>query len=302
MNLRSVDLNLLTIFDAIMVEKHMTRAAARVGMTQPAMSNALARLRDLTGDPLFVRTGRGMTPTPRATALAVPVRRALELVQAGLTEKAAFDPTSSDRSFTLAIGDYCEVLFLPHVLAALEAEAPGVSLSLQSAAGATRQKELKDNSVDLVWDAAPLDGPGFRSEMLFDDTIVWIMSASHPLAGKKRPTLDDYASANHVRLDPGHTYVHNYDRFVRNLGIHRQFAVELTRIVPMAFIVAETHHVATVPNRMAKKFARFLPLAIKEVPLDLPGSPFYQSWHSSRDDDPALTWLRGRLVEMAKDF
>jgi len=302
MNLRSVDLNLLTIFDAIMVERHMTRAAARVGMTQPAISNALARLRDLTGDPLFVRTGRGMMPTPRATALAVPIRRALDLVQSGLTEKAAFDPASSDRSFTLAIGDYCEVLFLPQVLAALQEEAPGVSLSLQSPAGATLQKELKDNSVDLVWDAAPLDGPGFRSETLFDDRIVWIMSASHPLADKKRLTLDDYASASHVRLDPGHTYVHNYDRFVRNLGIHRHFAVELTRIIPMAFTVAETHHVATVPNRMAERFAQFLPLAIKRVPLDLPSSPFYQSWHGSRDDDPGHSWLRGRLVDLAKDF
>lgn len=302
MNLRSIDLNLLTIFDAIMVEKHMTRAAARVGMTQPAMSNALARLRELTGDPLFVRTGRGMMPTPRATALAVPIRRALDLVQAGLTEKAAFDPATSDRSFTLAIGDYCEVLFLPQVLAALQEEAPGVSLSLQSPAGTTLQKELKDNSVDLVWDAAPLDGPGFSSETLFDDRIVWIMSTSHPLAGKKRPTLADYASASHVRLDPGHTYVHNYDRFVRNLGVHREFAVELTRIVPMPFIVAETHHVATVPNRMAVRFAKFLPLAIKKIPLDLPSAPFYQSWHGSRDGDPGLSWLRGRLIELAQDF
>ncbi len=302
MNLRSIDLNLLTIFDAIMVERHMTRAAARVGMTQPAMSNALARLRDLTGDPLFIRTGKGMMPTPRATALAVPIRRALELVQEGLTEKAAFDPATSDRSFTLAIGDYCEVLFLPQVLAALENEAPGVSFSLQSPAGATRQKELKDNSVDLVWDAAPLDGPGFESEILFDDTIVWIMSSKHPLAKKKRPSLEDYASASHIRLDPGYSYVHNYDRYVRNLGIHRHFAVELTRIVPMAFTVAETRHVATVPNRMAQRFAQFLPLATKQVPLDLPNSPFYQSWHSSRNEDPGLIWLRQRLVELAKGF
>ncbi len=302
MNLRSVDLNLLTIFNAIMVEKHMTRAANRVGMTQPAMSNALSRLRELTGDPLFVRTGRGMMPTPRATALAIPIRRALDLVQAGLTEKAAFDPATSDRSFTLAIGDYCEVLFLPQVLSALQSEAPGVSLSLQSPAGATLVKELKDNSVDLVWDATPLDGPGFSSETLFDDTIVWIMSTTHPLAKKKRPTLDDYASASHVRLDPGHTYVHNYDRFVRNLGVHRHFAVELTRIVPMAFAVAETHYVATVPNRMAEHFARFLPIVTKPVPLDLPSTAFYQSWHVSRNDDPGLNWLRQRLMGLAQEF
>lgn len=302
MNLRSIDLNLLTIFDAIMAERHMTRAAERVGMTQPAMSNALSRLRDMTGDPLFVRTGRGMMPTPRATSLAGPIRRALDLVQTSLSEKSVFDPGTSDRSFTLAIGDYCEVLFFPQVLAALQSEAPDIKFSLQSPAGATLTKELKDNSVDLVWDAAPLDGPGFESKTLFDDTIVWIMSATHPLANKRRVTLDDYRNASHVRLDPGYTYVHNYDRYVRTLGIHRHFAVELTRIVPMAFTVAETHHVATVPKRMAERFARFLPLAIKPVPLDLPTSPFYQSWHNSRNDDPGLTWLRGRLTELARAF
>jgi DNA-binding transcriptional LysR family regulator len=302
MNLRTVDLNLLTIFDAIMVDRHMTRAAERVGMTQPAMSNALSRLRDMTGDPLFVRTGRGMVPTPRATALAVPIRQALNLVQTSLSEKAVFDPATSDRSFTLAIGDYCEVLFLPQVLSALQQEAPGVGFSLQSPAGATLTKELKDNSVDLVWDTTPLDGPGVESQTLFDDTIVWIMSATHPLAKKRRVSLDDYRNASHIRLDPGYTYVHNYDRYVRNLGIHRHFAVEVTRIVPMAFTVAETHHVATVPKRMADRFARFLPIAIKPVPLDLPSSPFYQSWHSSSHDDPGHSWLRGRLLELAQDF
>lgn len=302
MNLRTVDLNLLTIFDAIMAERNMTRAAAKVGMTQPAMSNALGRLRALTDDPLFVRTAKGMVPTPRAEALAKPVRQALDLVRTGLTQSAVFDPATSDRSFTLAMGDYCEVVFLPRLLAALEAEAPNVTFTLAAPAGATLRKEMKEGSVDLVWDSAPVDAAGYTSEKLLDDTVVWIMRAGHPLAGKDTLTQEDYQSASHIRLEPGITYVHNFDGYVRQLGIHRAFSVELARIVPMIFVLAETDHVATLPRRVAEKFASLLPIAIKPLPFKLPHSPLYQSWHQSMTDDPGHVWLRHRLLDLAKEF
>ena len=297
MNLRSVDLNLLTIFDAIMVERNMTRAAQQVGMTQPAMSNALNRLRGLTGDPLFVRSARGMIPTPRADALAAPVRQALELVRTGLSESALFDPKTSKRSFTLAMGDYCEIAFLPRLLAMLSGEAPNVHLSLMPQAGSTLLKELKEGAVDLVWDSASIDNAGYQSDKLVDDTVVWIMGDHHSLAKKKKTTVEDYQSASHVRLDPGFTYVHDFDRYVRQLGIHRHFGVQVARIVPMSFIVAETDHVATMPLRLAAKFSDLLPITIQNLPFDIPGSPLYQSWHGSMQDDPGHTWLRERLLD-----
>jgi DNA-binding transcriptional LysR family regulator len=301
MNLRSVDLNLLTIFDAIMMERNMTRAADHVGMTQPAMSNALGRLRALTGDPLFVRTAKGMTPTARANALAAPVRQALDLVRTGLSEAALFDPKTSDRSFTLAMGDYCEVAYLPRVLAALRVEAPNVHLSMIAQAGATLRKELKEGSVDLVWDATAIDSTGFQSEKLIDDSIVWIMNENHPLAKKRKPSIKDYQSASHIRLEPGYTYVHDFDQYVRQLGIHRSFDVEVARIVPMVFMVAETDHVATMPRRMAEKFSDLLSLVLKPLPFDIPSSPLYQSWHTSKLEDPGHMWLRNRLLQLMSE-
>jgi len=301
-NLRSVDLNLLTIFDAIMVERNMTRAAERVGMTQPAISNALGRLRALTGDPLFVRTARGMTPTPRADALAGPIRQALDLVRTGLSESALFDPATSERAFTIAMGDYCEVAFLPRILSRLREEAPNVTLSMLAPAGATLLKELKEGAVDLVWDAVAIDNPGFRSDMVLDDGVVWIMREGHALAAKKVLTVEDYQSASHVRLNPGFTYVHDLDRYVRNLGIHRRFDVELTRIVPMIFVVAETDHVATLPARIIQKFEPLLPITMRALPFSIPSAPLYQSWYGSMESDPGHTWLRSRLLEWAADF
>lgn len=298
MNLRSVDLNLLTMFDAIMVERNMTRAAAQVGMTQPAMSNALGRLRALTGDPLFIRTAKGMTPTARAEALADPIRRALDLVRTGLSDSALFDPKTSARGFTLAMGDYCEVAYLPRVLAALRTDAPNIHLSMIAPAGATLRKELKEGVVDLVWDASPIDYAGYQSEKLIDDSVVWIMSKNNPLTKKRTLSARDYQSASHIRLDPGFTYVHDFDRYVRQKGIHRDFDVEVARIVPMLFIVAETDHVATMPRRMAEKFAKSLSLVIQPLPFEIPSSPLFQSWHSSMENDPGHRWLRQRLLEL----
>ncbi|MEQ9518646.1 MAG: LysR substrate-binding domain-containing protein [Parvibaculum sp.] len=300
MNLRNVDLNLLTIFDAIMVERNMTRAAERVGMTQPAISNALSRLRALTGDPLFTRTAKGMTPTPRAETLATPVRQALDLVRAGLTDTASFHPDTSTRNFVVAMGDYCEVVFLPKIVSALSHEAPHIQITALAPAGTTLSKELKDGTVDLVWDTLPIDKTGFVSESVFDDRLVCIMATDNPLAGEHELTPQRYETAAHIRLDPGHTYVHAFDRYVRQLGIHRQFAIEVSRIIPMGYIAAESQYVATVPYHLAMRFAKTLPIAIKELPLKIPQSPVYQSWSETFRDDPGHKWFRTRLKDIVR--
>lgn len=300
MNLRNVDLNLLTIFDAIMMERNMTRAAERVGMTQPAISNALSRLRALTGDPLFTRTAKGMIPTPRAETLATPVRQALDLVRAGLTDATSFHPDTSNRNFVVAMGDYCEVAFLPKIVSTLAQEAPHVHITALAPAGTTLSKELKDGTVDLVWDTLPIDKTGYVSEIVFDDRLVCIMAKTHPLATVDALTPQDYEAALHIRLDPGHTYVHGFDRYVRHLGIHRRFAVEVSRIIPMGYIAAETHYVATVPYHLALQFAETLPIAIKDIPLTMPRSPVYQSWSETLRDDPGHKWFRTQLKDILK--
>ncbi len=300
MNLRNVDLNLLTIFDAIMTERNMTRAAERVGMTQPAISNALSRLRALTGDPLFTRTAKGMVPTPRADALAQPIRQALDLVRAGLTDATSFHPDTSKRNFVVAMGDYCEVVFLPKIISILSVETPHIQITALAPAGSTLSKEMKDGTVDLAWDTLPIDRTGYVSEIVFDDRLVCIMARDNPLAQARTLSAQDYETAAHIRLDPGHTYVHAFDRYVRHLGIHRRFAVEVSRIIPMGYIAAESQYVATVPYHLALRFAETLPIAIKELPLEMPRSPVYQSWSETLKDDPGHRWFRNRLKEILR--
>jgi len=296
MNLRSIDLNLLTIFDAIMAERNMTRAAARLGLTQPAMSNALGRLRKLVDDPLFVRTARGMTPTPRAQALAPRLHQALEAIRMSLSEEERFDPARAARTFTLAIGDYCEVLFLPRLVQKLRAQKAPVQFSMVPQAGATLAQELRDGRVDLVWDSVPVDRPGFNSEPILTDEVVCVLSRDHPLARKKL-TPATYEALDHVRLTPAMTYVHEFDQFARRRGIHRHFAVEVPRIVSMLFMVAGSDLAATLPAQLAKAFSAQLNLVAKPLPFPGPRSTLYQSWHVTRDDDPAHRWLRQAMRE-----
>lgn len=299
MNLRSVDLNLLTIFDAIMAERHMTRAAHRLGMTQPAISNALSRLRALTGDPLFVRMAQGMAPTPRAKSLAPQIHQALETIRMSLEERRHFDPATASRTFTLAVGDYVEAMLMPALVKRLRELGPGTHLVLQPQAGATLEKELKEGTVDLVWDSMPIDRPGFESEEIFADGITCVMAATHPRA-EDELTRELYTALDHVRLTPTHTYVHMFDEFARRQGIKRNFAVEVPRLISMLFMVAETDLIATVPARAAQRFAPLLDLVLKPVPMDLPQSYFYQSWHSSQDADPGHLWLRAALKEISR--
>ncbi|MGK2741426.1 LysR substrate-binding domain-containing protein [Tepidicaulis sp. LMO-SS28] len=299
MNLRTVDLNLLTIFDAIMAERHMTRAAKRLGMTQPAISNALARLRALTGDPLFVRTGQGMAPTPRAQSLAPAIAQALETIERSLSEEAAFDLAAS-RTFTLAVGDYCEALYMPALMRRFREAGPDIHLVLHPQAGATLERELKEGTVDLVWDSVPIDRPGFQSEETVADTVVCVLSAGHKRAGETM-TRALYTELDHVRLTPSHTYVHEFDQFARRHGVKRRFAAEVPRLLSMLFMVAETDLAATLPGSVAHRFAKELGLVIKPVPLDVQSAPLYQSWHTSRTKDPAHIWLRETLRALAAE-
>lgn len=298
MNLRNIDLNLLTIFDAIMAERNMTRAATRLGMSQPAISNALTRLRAVTGDPLFTRTARGMVPTTRAEALAGHVRQALDLMRAGLSESAVFTPSQSERSFTLALGDYNEVVYLPPLLNTLKSEGPNISYSFVTPAGTTLTRELKEGQVDLVWDSTPIDSNGFHSDIVIEDDVAWAMSETHPLADMDHPTIDDYMACEHLRLDAGFTYVHDVDQQIRSLGLKRNFTVAFGRSIPMTFTMADVNCVATLPRRMLDRFAAILPIVVKPLPFTLSPTYMYQSWHEAADADPGHAWLRQRIMDL----
>ncbi|RPH65221.1 MAG: LysR family transcriptional regulator [Burkholderiales bacterium] len=306
MNLRSIDLNLLTIFDAILAEGNQSRAANKLGMSQPAMSNALARLRATLDDPLFVRTAQGMTPTSRARALAAPIRQALDLVQAGLERTKRgdkFDYSSSTRSVVIAVEDYGDSVIMPRFMDWLMQTAPGVRVRIRrDPAGAALSKKLSDGSVDLAIQYFRLRDGELHVKHLLGEEFVSMVRQDHPTVGDSLG-LAQYLALPHVvfgRL--GRRGIRNsiVDRELRRLGLSRRIALQVPGFQSMPVIVQSTNFVCTLPRRMAQVYAHHFRLKTLKTPLDLPPLPLYLMWSKSMDLDPAHQWLRDSVYELCR--
>ena len=306
MNLRSIDLNLLTVFDAIMAEGNQSRAANRLGMSQPAMSNALARLRAALGDPLFVRTAQGMTPTPRGRALAEPIRQALDLVQTGLERSRRdddFDYRSSTRPAVVVVDDYGDTVIMPRVMNWLMQTAPGVRVRIRrDPLGAAPSKKLSEGSVDLAIRYFRQRDGELQAKMLIEEEFVSMVRQDHPAIGDSL-SLAQYLALPHVvfgRL--GRQGIRNsiVDRELRRLGLTRHIALQVPGFQSMPIIVQNTDFVCTLPRRMAQAYAHHLRLKTLKTPLDLPSLPLYMVWSKSMDRDPAHQWLRNSIYELCR--
>jgi DNA-binding transcriptional LysR family regulator len=298
LNLRSVDLNLLTVFDAVYLEGNLSRAARRLAMTQPAVSNALTRFRGLTRDRLFVRTARGVTPTPLADGLAEPIRKALELVREGLEGVRTFDPRTSRRSFTLGSAFGIEVLVGAKVLNWVQEAAPNVTL--RGIAVAARQRlwpELRDGTIDLAADfIAPRDAR-FAAERVMQVEAVAIARKDHPRIGT-RLTLNRYLAEEHVVLARGHAERVALEGSEALLALERKVLLEVPGSLAMALVVSQSDLLGVLGRRLAEMLAPQLGLRVLPLPVKLPLFPAYLVWHRSRDADPGHQWLRQGIKEV----
>lgn len=299
MNLRSLDLNLLGVFDAIFAEGNLTRASRRLGISQPAMSNALARLRASLDDPLFTRTGAGMTPTPRARALADPVRHALDLIQNALSPPAAFDFQSSARRFTVAVEDYGEAVIIPRLTDWLCHAAPSLRLDVRPNEGALLRECLLRGDVELGISYFRLKAPEFRNCTLMEDSVASMVREDHPEIGDSL-NLEQYLALSHVILMPRTANPPMIDRALGKLGFTRNIALEVPHFLSMPLIVKSTNLVCTLPRRMANVYAENFRLRILKTPVDFPVIPVYMIWHQSVDADPGHTWLRNSIRELCQ--
>jgi len=306
MNLRSIDLNLLTVFDAIMAEGNQSRAANRLGMSQPAMSNALARLRAALDDPLFVRTAQGMTPTPRGRALAEPIRQALDLVQTGLERSRRdddFDYRSSTRPAVVVVDDYGDTVIMPRFMNWLMQTAPGVRVRIRrDPLGAALSKKLSDGSVDLAIRYFRQRDGELQAKLLIEEEFVSMVRQDHPAIGDSL-SLAQYLALPHVvfgRL--GRQGIRNsiVDRELRRLGLTRHIALQVPGFQSMPIIVQNTDFVCTLPRRMAQAYAHQLRLKTLKTPLDLPSLPLYMVGSKSMERDPAHQWLRNSIYELCR--
>ncbi|MEZ4241437.1 MAG: LysR family transcriptional regulator [Myxococcota bacterium] len=293
-HLAEVDLNLLVVLDVLLEERSVTRAATRLGRTQPAVSRSLGRLRSLLGDPLLVREGGGLVPTPRAAALAAPVRALLQDVVAQVLASDDFDPARAARRFTVATTDYVERVLLPRPLARIAREAPGCQIVLTHAPDPLAVA----GDVDLLF--TPLFAPGrqVRIRPLVDDTFVCVVRSDHPcLAQPAGLDLEAYLALPHLLVAPRGNPGSIVDDELAALGRTRHVAVQVPTFLSAPALVAASDLVWTLPQHLARALAAEARLATVPTPLPVPGFTVHLAWHERWQHDPGHAWLRRLLAE-----
>lgn len=301
-DLRAVDLNLVLALDALLAERHVTRAAARLGVTQSAASHALARLRELLGDPLLVRGPKGaMLPTPRATELAPAVHRILEDLAGVLRGQGGFDPATATHTFHVGAADYIELILLPRLVERLARSAPGIDLWIHQF-GEFGDAELAAGVLDLVIGPPrrALRPAGSYEKVLFDEHFTCIVRKGHPLADA-RMTLPRYAAASHVLVAPRGTPGSLVDDALAAAGRTRRIAVAVPHFLVVPHVVAASDLVATLPNRVAAFFADLVGLARASPPVELAPFQMAMAWHERMHEDVRHRWLREQLLAVAAE-
>lgn len=295
--LHQIDLNLLVVFQQLMQQRQVSRTAALMGVSQPAISNALARLRTLLDDPLFVRTPAGMQPTPRAAALAEPVAQALAQLQGALNQGEAFDPARSERQFQICMTDIGEIYFLPWLVATLAQRAPGITLSTLRNTAVNLQEEMANGHVDLAIGLLPQLKGGYFKRQLFTQRYVCLMRQGHPLATRRTLTEAAYAAAEHVLVVAQGTGHGQVDELLAKRGLRRRVRLTVPHFVAMGHLLSQTDLLATVPERLAQALLDPFGLVAKLTPVTLPEASISVFWHARQNKDPANRWLRGLAFE-----
>ncbi|MFL5306138.1 MAG: LysR family transcriptional regulator [Polyangia bacterium] len=294
-SLAAVDLNLLAILRALLSERHVTRAAARVGLSQSAASHALARLRDLYKDPLLVRSGRGLALTPRAAQILPALERGLGELHGTVRESPAFTPLTARRSFTIAASDYLQALIMGPLLRQLARQAPGVDLTMVVFPNAGQLAE--SGAVDLVISVFSPETRGLSHEPLFTEGFVCMVRRRHPRI-RKAPTLAQYLAERHVVVAPTGTPGSLVDSTLEQRGVSRRIALRVTNFLIAPVVVCETDFVNTMPIRFAQRVAKTYPLRLLPPPFRLPTFEYAMFWHPRIDHDPAQSWLRSLVARV----
>lgn len=301
MELQDIDLNLLLVFDRLLKEKRVSDVAANLGVSQPAISNALARLRRLLGDELFLRTPRGMEPTPFASELAEPVAYALGALHTALNQRLVFDPGTSTRRFTIAMTDIGEIYFTPPLMGLLARAAPGVTISTVRNTAGNLHDEMEAGRVDVAIGLLPRLKTGIFQRRLFLQRYVCIFSGEHPLARRRGLSLKDFCGADHVLVKAEGTGHGRADDAMVAQGIARRVRLTVPHFVAVGHILRSTDMIATVPERLAHSIAEPFGLVWRAHPVPLPEIAINMVWHAKFQRDVGNQWLRQTLFDKFVD-
>lgn len=300
MHIAGIDLNLAVVLHALLEERNVSRAAARVGLSQSAASHALARLRDLLKDPLFVRSASGLLPTARAEAMAPRLAGALAQLEESLLAPPAFDPAKAQHTFQLGTPDYTEHVIMPAVLARLSRSAPLMNVWTRRPpenAGTA----LAQGQIDLIIGPTTTRGvhDAVLSAPLWEDEFVVVVRRGHPLARGKL-TIERFAGARHALIVPGDRMRGVVDDELEARGFSRRIAFATPNFLAAPEMVAKSDLVITLAARVARSFAALYPLTLLEPPFAVPGFAIAMFWHARRESDPAHRFLRAQVLEAAR--
>jgi DNA-binding transcriptional LysR family regulator len=298
---KTPDLNLLPIVVALYEELSVSRAARQLGMSQPAVSKALRRLRETFDDPLFVRGPSGIVPTPRAHAIVRTARPHLQQLQEDLLKGERFDPATSTRAIVLGLSDIAEMAFLPSILEHLRVHAPKCPVSTLTLSDTQLAEELEKGDVDVAAGYFPaLAQRNFRQRRLTKHGFACLMRAGHPL-WKSRLTMTAYLAAEHVAVRRANRSQEVLERFVERRKMRRKIAMYTSNVLSVPFIVMDTQLVATLPYAVVTRFASITTqLAAALPPFDLTYD-LKLHWHRRFDNEPRSIWLREQLAAVFKD-
>jgi LysR family transcriptional regulator, nod-box dependent transcriptional activator len=301
MDFSGLDLNLLVALDILFAEKSVSRAGERLHLSQSATSGALARLRDAFHDPLLVPVGRKMTLTPLAETLVEPVRDFLLRAEAILHSNPAFDPAASSRRFRMMMSDYAETVLMTRALPRLQKLAPGVTVEIIS----NREggyEALERGEIDLAVAPEKYLSPAHPTKPLFSDAFTCLVWSGNGQVGRKL-SLETYLSLGHVVVRLGkHGQLPTFDElFAERYGHNRRIEVVTTAFNLVPQLLVGTSRIATLQQRLARFYLRYLPLKLIAPPVELPPLEEFMQWHKSRDRDPGTAWLRSVLKDAVEE-
>lgn len=291
MDLRDIDLNLLVVFNELLETGRVNVVAERLGLTQPAVSNALARLRRRLGDDLFVRTAGGMQPTPFAEALAEPIAYALGAIHGALNQSVVFDPAKSRQTFTIAMTDIGEIHFLPDLMERLAVSAPGVSIGTVRNQSIDLEREMEAGNVHLAIGLLPHLQAGFFQRRLLTQRYVCLHRRGHAFDGRVM-TPADFSAADHIGVVAAGTGHGIVDEMFDRLGVVRKVRLRVPHFVSVGHILRSTDMIATVPEVLARRITEPFGLTFQAHPVALPEISIGLYWHAKLHRDAANRWLR----------
>ncbi|CAO3421260.1 LysR substrate-binding domain-containing protein [Azospirillum endophyticum] len=295
------DLNLLPIFIALMEERSVTRAAERLGMTQPALSNALARLRLMLKDQLFVRERYGIQPTPVALDLAPVIAEALSAIDDAVLGQQEFDPARAERLFTIAPNGYVEFVLVPAIVARLQAVAPGIRLRLTPYGNDLAETGVISGTTAMVVGRIVDPPDNLVVQHLMDEGLDCVVRAGHPEIGDTL-TREQFERLRHVNIVPPGRLRAGLFQALAQQGLRRDVAISVTNFFAVAEMIAVTDHIATLPRQICRRLAQDPRVKVLPTPVDLGTFPVEMAWHVRYRHDAAHRWLRGLVGEVAREL